>query len=331
MTPRPAATVLVPLHRSEPWVDVVEANLRQLTPEHRVVVSDATEEDGALQELRRRLDGHAGLEWVGARPIEPGWVAHYEDLRQRVATPLFMWLPHDDEIDTTYVDRCVDALERSPDAVGATGDIECVEGEDLIEVPNQPMPDLDDHAATHRAHQLLFGWNLGVAFRAVFRTERTVPLLHTDDEDRWADIVWLYGLALDGPMVRAHEAVYRKRFYRTSTHRAWGLHPHAVVLPHLVREVLRRPELPGRDQILVELAHGTASRVAADLDRLERRRHKAEVRVEQLDAEVNRTEEELGRLEAALAAERASLDAARAELALGWVDRVLRRLRRAAG
>ena len=90
-------TVLIPLHRSEPWFEVVSRNLRTLAPVANLVVSDATGSDDTWERLRAR---HADLPitWLGTRPLEPGWVAHCNDLLARTDTELAMWLPHDDDL-----------------------------------------------------------------------------------------------------------------------------------------------------------------------------------------------------------------------------------------
>lgn len=259
-------TVLVPLHRSGPYIEIVASNLERLAGGCQLVVSDV-HDDRVIDDLRERLADSDAIRWLGPREVEPGWVAHYEDLRQHVETPFFLWLPHDDEIDLDYVVRCRAALD-DPRVVAATGVIETVRGPGLLDIECPPMPDVG-HARRYvaRANELLFEWNLGVAFRSVFRTDAVPPLVDTNERSEWADIVWTYGVVLDGELVEVPEARYRKRFYEESTHSRWrpGVHPRA--LPHLHREVFRRLDLPGRYEIADELVARSAAIGVDEIDR----------------------------------------------------------------
>ena len=220
-------TVLIPLHRSSRYVEAVAGNVARLAGLARVVVSDATELDDSLAQLRARVTA-PGVCWLGARPITPGWVAHCNDLQSRVTTPYTMWLPHDDEIGPEWIVESEARLEERPDAIGACGsirEIDPIAGNDL---PAQAFlaeafsaPEVGERRAAARdfveAGDLA---RLGLLFRAVVRAERAPRLPIALPRDEWADVLWGAELLSRGP-VAGIDAVYGKRLRPDSAHAAW--------------------------------------------------------------------------------------------------------------
>lgn len=246
-------TVLIPLHESATWLEVVRGNLGRLAGRVAIIVSDATARDDTLAALEREWGGREGLTLLGARDLRPGWVAHYNDLFARVRTSRFLWLAHDDEIDAAHVAVLSSVLDEHPEAAGACGLLEPMEGPGLIAVPQPRLPPPATDRFRFRANQLLFEWNLGVAFRGLFRRERVGPIPATTAIDEWADLVWLYGVCLEHPLVQTDRTIYRKRFTTTSTHAAWRARFHPLGLPYLVREISRREGLAAPVAVIEEL------------------------------------------------------------------------------
>lgn len=247
-------TVLIPLHRSARFLDVVEANLARLAGGVRIVVSDADAADDTLARLRAAWSGEPTIDWRGPRPIAPGWVSHYNDLLLAVGTRYAMWLPHDDEIDLHYVVACRAALIGDPTLVAAVGVIDPVAGPGL----RTPIPPAFPAAAVVEryraaANAYLVHWDPGILARAVLDTTRVRPLPSTTTRDEWADEVWAYGVCLDGPVVSVPDAVYRKRFLTRSTHTGWRGGWRLRAQPYLWREVLTRPALRGRPLVVAEM------------------------------------------------------------------------------
>ena len=84
-----SATVTIPLFRSAPWLEVIERNVTRLAGVARVIISDPTGADEAFLALQDRGFG-ASVEFAGARDLEPGWVAHCNDLPARARPPYVM-------------------------------------------------------------------------------------------------------------------------------------------------------------------------------------------------------------------------------------------------
>ncbi|MEQ9094298.1 MAG: glycosyltransferase family A protein, partial [Miltoncostaeaceae bacterium] len=238
-----ATTVAIPLHRGLPWVDSVVGNIARLRGHARLIVSDVHEHDGALEEVRRRVDAGPDLILVGRRDLAAGWVAHCNDLLARATTPLFMWLPQDDEIDAGWIARCEAALGAHPAAVLAHGVLVGVDAEGLqhrgeVIAPSGHLADPALDGRLHAAGRFLVDAPapLGIAFRGVFRREWACPLPAGDADGEWGDLLWALAMLLRGPFVEAPGAAYRKRYRPDGEHTWWT--PTARP-PGLVPAVLR--------------------------------------------------------------------------------------------
>lgn len=249
-------TILIPLHESARHVDTIRGNLSRLIGSATIVISDATGRDETLRLLEREWAGR-GVRFLGPRSLRPGWVAHYNDLLAHASTERFLWLPHDDEIDREYVDILGRILDQTPEAAAACGGLDAIAGPGLDIVPQPRLPTLAPERFRCRANQLLLEWNLGVMFRGLFRRSLVGPIPHTTPTDEWADIVWLYGISLEHPLVQTLETTYRKRFAATTTHAAWRSMMHPLALPYLVREVTRRERLHDQLMIIEQLVAGS--------------------------------------------------------------------------
>lgn len=225
-------TVSVPLHGSARWVDSVVANVAGLAPVARVVVSDATGVDDALDRVRAALGATAdAVTWLPPRPLAPGWVAHANDLLARATTPYVMWLPHDDLVGADWVVRSEAALDADPAAALACGTVTSVDDEAGIEAPGRDLLPADDLAERDPSGRLAAALRhvmrpeperLGMLFRAVVRRDAAPPLPVTDvaGDGVWADVLWALQVLAAGHLAPI-DAVYRKRWYEGSAHRDW--------------------------------------------------------------------------------------------------------------
>jgi hypothetical protein len=235
----------MPLHASAMWVDTVVEDVRRLAPVARVVVSDATGLDDALDQVRAAVAGSPGVDdvvWLGPRPLEPGWVAHGNDLLARAATEYVMWLPHDDLVGPEWVLAAEGALDAEPGAALACGTVVSIDDEPGIESPGRvlvPAPDLAEPDVTLRlASALRLAMRpqpelLGMLFRSVVRRAVAPPLPATDG-GVWADVLWAVSVLAAGHLAPI-DATYSKRWYAASAHRSW---PDQYAEPALRLELL---------------------------------------------------------------------------------------------
>lgn len=224
-------TVAIPLHRAARWAHVVEQNIASLRSAAHIVVSDPFESDATLSELREKFDHVPEVSFLGRRDIDPGWVAHCNDLQSRSSTEFFMWLPQDDSIDQTWIHAGEEALTSDSEAVAACGTLQWIvaensEGGDFANFAKIPM--LDDWCAPDQVTRLTTALavagsrnasSLGLLFRSLQRSSASVPLPPGRD-GAWSDVLWAISVLSRGP-VAATSATYQKRGHAHATHATW--------------------------------------------------------------------------------------------------------------
>jgi hypothetical protein len=235
----------------------VGSNIERLEPEFRIVVSDPSEDDNTLEELRKRFSATTVV-WLGSRNLPQGWIGHVNELVRTVQTPYFMILPHDDEVNLDYVQKCLTVLKAKPRVGAVVGIVESISGPGLRERPQPAFPSertLQGYKVL--ANCLLDNWNLGILFRAVMRRTAWLDIRPSFESGAYADLVWGYEMALATQIQVVEDAVYRKRFYEHSTHAIYSsLVRPSSTLPLLVAVALERvraKELPGAITELVQI------------------------------------------------------------------------------
>jgi hypothetical protein len=232
-------SVLVPLHNSKSFIEIVDKNIAELKETANLIISDAFENDDSLSQLRKKWQNLSNVKFLGRRDIKPGWIAHYESLLSMVETNYFMWLAHDDEIKVEYLEKCIKLLESDSEISAAVGQIISIEGEGLLVRPQPLLPKSDQiQKYLYRANGLFFEWNLGVLFRAVFKRQRVYHLPISNIEDRWSDEIWAYGFCINNLIAQDPTAIYKKRFYVGSTHSFFEPHLYsALIIPGIIEQI----------------------------------------------------------------------------------------------
>jgi hypothetical protein len=226
-SPTPRTTVLVPLHRSQRWVETVAGTIERLHGHCAVIVSDADERDDSLNLLRDRFAQTPAVQFIGARPLAAGWVAHCNDLMARASTRYALWMPHDDEIGLDWVVQGERILEGRSDAVAACGVLRSSALSDPgLASALDPDAALGDRWRARRvAHAVALIERgdpalLGILFRSVLRRDRVPPIPERDEHGSWSDILWALQLVGRGAAVPMH-AAYAKTWRHDSTVQQW--------------------------------------------------------------------------------------------------------------
>lgn len=238
----PLVTVAIPLYRSQRFLEVIAENIRRMDyPNLEILIGDRHLADDTVEQIRARFPDDSRLRFITARD-EIGWVAHYNLLLREGRGEYFLWMPHDDSYPEGYVPALVARLEAKPDALLAFGycDTQRPDGSPYQIWPAPPFS--PNGAWTPRtALRMFFGWNIGVAMRGAFRRQRIIEadlwLPHTTG-DAYADVLWLFGVALVGRFEFVPATRCLKRFYPGSTHTAWKA-PKAGELPRVMAGYLR--------------------------------------------------------------------------------------------
>lgn len=232
--------MLIPLHRAARWLPVIDENLRTLPTDCRVILSDQSQQDDTLERLAAVWADDPRVRFRRAAG-PPGWRQHCNALLAAVETPLAAILPQDDSVPPGFFEALVAVHRARPDTAVSFGlvqarNIEPGGGAAMLErLPYRP----GERPAWQEAITAAFHWNPGIAFRGVVRMAQAQPIPPTD-RDRFADLVWVFGMALHGHLVEVPEVTCLKRMHAAATHPRWERFSEDERRWHLMQEVMRQ-------------------------------------------------------------------------------------------
>ncbi len=211
-----AVTVCVPAYRAAPFItDTLRSVQRQCYSDLRVEIAIDPSKVEPLNDVLGAVQPFLsdGRFRVRENPARLGWDGNIRAMLQRIETPYFVILPHDDILHSTYVETLLAALDKRPDAAVAYGDMSFFGHTE----PSRKWVDLP--AEGTRDEQLLafflagaeaVPWR-GVTRRAVIGAVGGFP---TDAYQGFAvECEWALALLLHGPAVRVPRPLYFKRLH----------------------------------------------------------------------------------------------------------------------
>lgn len=226
----PVVTVAIPLYKAESFVPVIRQNIHSIRLQNaEILVSDRHGFDNAVGLLRDEFGDDFRVVFIEKKD-QIGWVDHYNTLLQAATGRYFMWMPQDDSFPAGYVETLVTALERNPDALLSFGPLHTHDLRSGVST-KAILPDRlnfsDRPWRPVYAPILAIFWNLGVPFRGVFDRERIVSLdlfiRHVPGGDPFADVSWLFGVALHGKLYYVPSQTSLKRYHQANTHQKWDI------------------------------------------------------------------------------------------------------------
>jgi glycosyltransferase involved in cell wall biosynthesis len=216
-------TVCIPTYRAEPFLAETLASVRQQS--HRdlkVLVSVDRSGDGTAAIARRFAQEDPRFE-VQVQTERLGWLGNVNYLLDRVATPFFSILPHDDLLQPAYFERLLGRLNAAPEAVGAYSDVERFGlSEGRTGAPSLAGPLFE------RALAFLGGPLHALPFRGLVRSQALARGLRLRDygfDGFFTDQLWVFELLCLGPCLALTEPLYRKRVRSGSVVRRWERWP----------------------------------------------------------------------------------------------------------
>lgn len=223
-------TVAIPLYRAAPFVDVIRRNIEVIgLPDAEILISDRHGTDDAVAQLRQHFGRDSRVIFL-EETDQIGWVDHYNALLQRATGRYFMWMPQDDSFPPGYVETLVAALETHSDSLLAFGQLHT---QDLRTgaATKAILPDRYDFSDRPWrpvfAPLLAIFWNLGIPFRGVFDRERILThnllLRHVPGGDPFADVYWMFAVALHGKLRYVPGVSSLKRYHAANTHQKWDV------------------------------------------------------------------------------------------------------------
>ncbi|MFM9042934.1 MAG: glycosyltransferase family A protein [bacterium] len=243
----PRLTIAIPLHRAERWVENVCSVVEKAPEWSEVVVSDATHEDDALDQLQARLGGDPRVVFR-PRAERLDWREHCNLLLAESESEYFCWMPQDDAVGPDdYFSLLVEALEGDPGAVLAFAPMSVpvrrgrgnpmrvrrnlhlpVPRSDVrrretrsIDIKPPPTLALGKTSPEEEALLLLEHWPIGVAWRGVVRRSLARAIPANDSSDH-TDSLWSFSIALAGRLACVEGTRYFKHYHETSAHQGFA-------------------------------------------------------------------------------------------------------------
>jgi glycosyltransferase involved in cell wall biosynthesis len=221
----PQVTAVVPAYKAASFLGRTLQSLAAQTWENlEIIVGDDASPDSTAVVIRDFAAGRPNVKTV-PRKDNLGWMGNTNDLMARASGDYVFFMPHDDALEPTYVERLATALQAQPDAVIAYSDLDFAR---LGEAPKvhsfSLLSGLDSPVARAR---VMAGMppNWWVPHRGVFRREaflalgglRPAPFIGQFS----ADYTWLFQLALAGGFIRVPEVLYHKVWMPESLSLNW--------------------------------------------------------------------------------------------------------------
>jgi glycosyltransferase involved in cell wall biosynthesis len=154
------------------------------------------------------------------QPRRLGWLGNVNALIERVDTPFFCIMPHDDLLAPQYLAEIYALAASDPGIACVFTDIEGIRGRHRLMIQQDEIRG----TAVERATDFLLNHFNAVAFRGIIRRHGADdrPYLPTGLRgDYAADTVWVLRLALRGELRRLPVPLYTKRFTKSSVLSIW--------------------------------------------------------------------------------------------------------------
>lgn len=222
----PRVTVAFPLYRSGRFVENIAGNIDRLRyPNVEILISDRHLLDDALDVLARRYAADTRVRIV-RQPDGADWVTHYNDLLRTAVGAYFCWMPHDDVFADGYIEALAERLTANRDAViafGAMDSEDCGRGPAVTRFTPPPIAHRDRWSPMETVH-LHLHWELMCLMRGLMRRDHVIRaglLLPRTHQLVFADVCWVFAVALSGCVLFVPAARCVKRYVAASASADW--------------------------------------------------------------------------------------------------------------
>ena len=221
-------TVCVPVFNAAAFLaDTLDTITAQTFTDFKVLISLDRSEDDSEAICRRYLTDRR-FELI-VQPRRLGWVGNVNALIDRVDTPFFCIMPHDDLLAPQYLAEIYALAASDPAIACAFSDMAGIRGRHHLmfvqdEIRGTPI---------ERATDFLLNHFNSVAFRGIIRRHGPDDRPHLPTGlrgDFAADTVWVMRLALRGELRRLPVALYTKRLLKSSVLNTWSRSTRAEML-----------------------------------------------------------------------------------------------------
>ena len=250
----PTVSIGLPVYNGQNYLaEAIESILDQTYPHFEVIIGDNASSDATADICKHFSARDPRVRYV-RHGTNYGAAYNYNFTFFASTGQYFKWCAHDDVLDPTYLNHCVDCLQRSPEAVGVYTQTRLVNQTlNLVEIDPLCLSQCGLHAHDRLDH---FYKNLHYA-NPVFGVFRRDILQETRLIDSFpsSDIVLLAELLMLGPFQEVSIAVNTSQddleswFDTSKTSRKPFLSRRIRVAVELTKSILRLP-ISARDRIL---------------------------------------------------------------------------------
>lgn len=223
---RNTITVAIPLHASAKWVDNVVSNVRRLPARvTEILISDQTCIDDAAEQVRLLLCDDPRVK-IYADPRGMQFHEHYQFLLEQASGTYFMWMPHDDIFEASWVPTLAKALDQHPEVWLAFGQLKYMQMDERTIIFNSPFAFKSGTLSVITSIRLLISKRSAIAFKGLFRREKVLSAgIKMDPATSLVpiDIEWVFTVALHGKLFLDKSTTILKRLHPDNTHKtqAW--------------------------------------------------------------------------------------------------------------
>jgi len=223
---KPRVTALLATRNSGGRVSDSLRSLQEQTYTNlRILVSDDASSDNTAAICNQIAENDERIHVI-QQPEQLGWVGNINALLRQADGDYFFFMPHDDILESTYVEKLSTALDNHPKAVIAFSDLTCFDSGQYREI--QVYKELEGEKCRLRRaikwlDQPTSGWC--VPYRGLFRAgsvKRFRRLRKNLAGEFGADWAWLMHMTLLGEFVRVPEVLYRRNRGVHSLSESWS-------------------------------------------------------------------------------------------------------------
>ena len=221
----PQVTILLAVYNSESLLERTLSSIESQTfTDFVCLIADDVSSDNSLVVARNFANRDPRFQ-VYQNKENLGWIGNVNGLLRRVETPYYMIMPHDDAMAPTCLELTVEALRAHPNAVVAFSDVDFHFENEVVETRTYEVP-LDTDSVIQRGYRFLSGggywWIPYHGLVNNWHSGGELRLRHSMAGEVFADMPWVFNLALRGPFVRVPGVHFFKYIYDESVSHNWN-------------------------------------------------------------------------------------------------------------
>lgn len=217
--PVPRVSVGLPVYNGETLIrSAVDSLLAQTYRDFELIISDNASTDGTEAICRRYVESDPRVRYERS-PRNRGLAWNYNRVFELARGEYFKWAAHDDVCEPTFVERCVELLERIPEAVVAYPQTVLIDEHGRRIQDYASRLNLTDSRPNRRFFNLVC--NLGLS-NPIFGVMRAAVLRRTPRMRSYvaSDVALLAELALLGEFRQVPERLFLRRDHPQKSDRA---------------------------------------------------------------------------------------------------------------